>query len=133
MRYAPDLRFHLDNSFAQFNEAQETARNHIKEYVKDQVEQKRIAKGQLIGAYQKMAAPMMDMRKKVKLFASLSKENQYQMLMELPDDDERKALQELMQVENSNKMIKDIDTKMDRLRADQKATHDRLKAQDEMP
>ena len=80
-----------------------------------------------------MAAPMMDMRKKVKLFASLSKENQYQMLMELPDDEERKALQELMQVENSNKMIKDIDTKMDRLRADQKATHDRLKAQDEMP
>ena len=48
---------------------------------------------------------MMDMRKKVKLFASLSKENQYQMLMELPDDEERKALQELMQVENSNKMI----------------------------
>ena len=54
------------------------------------------------------------------------------MLMELDNDEERKALQELMQVENSNKMLKDIDSKMDRLRDQQRATQDRLKAEDDM-
>jgi len=45
LRYAPDLRFFIDNSLLQFDDVHNTATGHLKEYNKHEEERKSQEKG----------------------------------------------------------------------------------------
>lgn len=50
-----------------------------------------------------MAAPMVELNHKIKIFKKMSREMQVQFLHQITDPDEKKALKELMEVGNFDK------------------------------
>ena len=55
-----------------------------------------------------MASPVAELRRKVKIFSKLSAEEKHTALAHLTNEDERKALKELMDVEASEKLLEQL-------------------------
>ena len=69
-----------------------------------------------------MAQPFVQLREKVKMFEKISPEMKNQYLFQLTDEDEKKALIELMDIENSKALKNRIDTRLQEIATQQKTT-----------
>ena len=69
-----------------------------------------------------MAQPFVQLREKVKMFEKMSPEMKNQYLFQLTDEDEKKALIELMDIENSKALKNRIDTRLQEIATQQKTT-----------
>ena len=69
-----------------------------------------------------MAQPFVQLREKVKMFEKMSPEMKNQYLFQLTDEDEKKALIELMDIENSKALKNRINTRLQEFATQQKTT-----------
>ena len=69
-----------------------------------------------------MAQPFVQLREKVKMFEKMSPEMKNQYLYQMTDEDEKKALIELMDIENSKALKNRIDTRLQEIATQQKTT-----------
>ena len=70
--------------------------------------------------FAKRAQPFVQLREKVKMFEKMSPEMKNQYLFQLTDEDEKKALIELMDIENSKALKNRIDTRLQEIATQQK-------------
>ena len=69
-----------------------------------------------------MAQPFVQLREKVKMFEKMSPEMKNQYLYQMTDEDEKKALIELMDIENSKALKNRINTRLQEFATQQKTT-----------
>lgn len=74
LRYAPDLRFHIDDSIKQMADVAATAESHLKEYHEQESKRKEEEKGKLTGIYAEMAKPFLELSAKLKIFETMTSE-----------------------------------------------------------